>query len=85
MDEPAAGLNPSETLAMRDLIAQIAAEGITVLLVEHDMHLVMSVTQNIFVLDHGVKIAEGAPTQIRDNPSVVGAYLGGPAKPRRPS
>jgi branched-chain amino acid transport system ATP-binding protein len=83
MDEPAAGLNPAETAAMRDLIADIAQQGITVLLVEHDMKLVMSIAETIVVLDHGQKLAEGTPSEIRRNPDVVRAYLGGGIKRRR--
>jgi branched-chain amino acid transport system ATP-binding protein len=77
MDEPAAGLNPAETAAMRNLIADIAQQGVTVLLVEHDMKLVMSIAETIVVLDHGQKLAEGTPDEIRQNPEVIRAYLGG--------
>jgi branched-chain amino acid transport system ATP-binding protein len=83
MDEPAAGLNPAETAAMRDLIADISRQGVTVLLVEHDMKLVMSIAEAIVVLDHGQKLAEGTPDEIRRNPDVVRAYLGGGITRRR--
>jgi branched-chain amino acid transport system ATP-binding protein len=76
LDEPAAGLNPAETAAIGELIRSIAADGITIVLVEHDMRLVMSVSQNIIVLDRGRKLAEGDPAEIRANPDVVRAYLG---------
>jgi branched-chain amino acid transport system ATP-binding protein len=76
LDEPAAGLNPSETAAMTDLIRMIAADGITVLLVEHDMKLVMSLSEHIVVLDRGRKLAEGTPEAVRADPAVVTAYLG---------
>ncbi|MBW0172680.1 MAG: ABC transporter ATP-binding protein [Hydrogenophaga sp.] len=76
MDEPAAGLNPTETASIGKLIRQLAAEGLTVVLVEHDMPLVMGVSDTITVLDHGRKIAQGTPTAIRANEQVIAAYLG---------
>lgn len=76
LDEPAAGLNQSEKLAMRELILAIAARGITVVLVEHDMKLVMGVSEHILVLDYGRKLAEGAAGEVRANPEVIAAYLG---------
>jgi branched-chain amino acid transport system ATP-binding protein len=84
MDEPAAGLNPAETATMRDLIADIARQGVTVLLVEHDMKLVMSIAETIVVLDHGQKLAEGTPDEVRRSPEVIRAYLGGGVTRRRP-
>ena len=76
LDEPAAGMNPAETVDLIALIRRIRDIGITVLLVEHDMKLVMQVSENIVVLDHGEKIAEGVPAQIQRNERVVEAYLG---------
>jgi branched-chain amino acid transport system ATP-binding protein len=76
LDEPAAGFNPAEKLRLMDLIRRVRDEGYTVLLIEHDMRLVMGVTDRIVVLEFGRKIAEGAPAEIRDNPAVIAAYLG---------
>jgi branched-chain amino acid transport system permease protein len=76
LDEPAAGLNPVETERLMRLIEQIRASGISVLLVEHDMTLVMGLCDRIVVLNHGQKIAEGPPAEIRANPEVIRAYLG---------
>jgi len=76
LDEPAAGLNPSETHEIDDLIKRIADMGITVVLVEHDMKLVMGVSDHILVLDSGRKLAEGTAEEIRQNPDVLEAYLG---------
>jgi branched-chain amino acid transport system ATP-binding protein len=82
MDEPAAGLNTVETAAMIDLIRSIAAAGITVVLVEHDMKLVMNLSEHIVVLDRGRKLAEGPPEAVRADPAVIDAYLGS-GSPRR--
>ncbi len=79
LDEPAAGLNPKETQEIDTLIQRIAASGITILLVEHDMKLVMGVSDHIVVLDHGRKLAEGTAEQVRNNPDVIKAYLGADA------
>jgi len=76
LDEPAAGLNPSETDFLKDVIREIKAQGVTILLVEHDMSLVMDISDYITVMNFGKKIAEGMPDQIKNNPEVIKAYLG---------
>ena len=76
LDEPAAGFNPAEKQKLMALIRKVRDRGYTVLLIEHDMKLVMGVTDRIVVLEFGRKIAEGKPEEIRDNPAVIAAYLG---------
>ncbi len=76
LDEPAAGFNPAEKQSLMELIRKVRDRGYTVLLIEHDMRLVMGVTDRIVVLEFGRKIAEGSPAEIRDNPAVIAAYLG---------
>jgi len=76
LDEPAAGMNPQETMDLDILIKEISREGQSILLIEHDMKLVMSLSDRIFVMDYGKKIAQGTPAEIRNNSAVIKAYLG---------
>ncbi|MGM0570362.1 MAG: ABC transporter ATP-binding protein [Pseudomonadota bacterium] len=77
LDEPAAGLNGTETAELEDLIRKVAEQGVTVMLVEHDMKLVMGISDRLLVINYGRKLAEGTPEEIRNNPDVIAAYLGG--------
>ncbi|MBF0354599.1 MAG: ABC transporter ATP-binding protein [Alphaproteobacteria bacterium] len=77
LDEPAAGLNATESREIDEVIEKVAQSGVTVVLVEHDMKMVMGISDHILVLDYGRKLAEGTPDEVRNNPVVVAAYLGG--------
>ncbi|MCL2789063.1 MAG: ABC transporter ATP-binding protein [Desulfobulbus sp.] len=76
LDEPAAGMNPQETVELENLILSIREDGLSILLIEHDMKLVMRLSDHIFVMDYGRMIAEGTPDEVRRHPAVIRAYLG---------
>lgn len=76
LDEPAAGMNTRERSELMAIIKALKQRGVTIVMIEHDMDLIMEVAERIIVLDHGIKIAEGIPGEIRQNPEVIAAYLG---------
>ena len=77
LDEPAAGMNPQETIELKELVLSLREKySLSVLLIEHDMNMVMSLSDRIYVMEYGSRIAHGTPAEIRSNPQVIRAYLG---------
>ena len=77
LDEPAAGMNSTEKIELNELMRQILAKGVSIMLIEHDMKLVMNITDYIYVLNYGKLLAQGVPEEVQNNPDVIAAYLGG--------